>query len=97
MVHFTGSTNNPIANTGYNPLLLPTTRKQQKFHTPALLLLQTMYIKGQFSPPNSEHGSVFLYNTPSYPSLILYINSGSLCVCLSDTTILHFNSLAEPA
>ncbi len=28
---------------------------------------------------------------------IYYINSGSLCVRLSDTTILHFNSPAEPA
>jgi hypothetical protein len=71
MVHLSGSTNNPIANRGCNPLLLPTNRKQQKFHTPALLLLQTMYIKAQFSPPNSEHGSALLYSTPSYPSLIL--------------------------
>ncbi len=28
---------------------------------------------------------------------IYYINSGSLCVRLSDTTILHFNSPTEPA
>jgi hypothetical protein len=28
---------------------------------------------------------------------IYYINSGCLCVRLSDTTILHFNSSAEPA
>jgi hypothetical protein len=28
---------------------------------------------------------------------IYYINSGSLCVRLYDTTILHFNSPAEPA
>ncbi len=27
---------------------------------------------------------------------ILYINSRSACVCLSDTTVLHFNSPAEP-
>jgi hypothetical protein len=30
-------------------------------------------------------------------SQIYYINSGCLCVRLSDTTILHFNSPAEPA
>ncbi len=31
-----------------------------------------------------------------YP-LVYYINLGSLCVRLSDTTILHFNSPAESA
>ncbi len=34
---------------------------------------------------------------PSRDPLVYYINSGSLCVRLSDTTILHFNSLAELA
>jgi hypothetical protein len=47
------------------------------------------------SSSSSSQGSILL-RLLLRAVTIYYINSGCLCVRLSDTTILHFNSPAEP-
>ncbi len=55
------------------PLLLPTNKKQQKFHTLTQTCLTTFTIhvhQARISAPNCECGDALLYDTPSYPSSI---------------------------